>query len=96
MPGAVGAGADTSHQVILSGRRTLTVDGVKDVANFDDDSIVLETTEGTLTVRGKGLKLHQLDVATGRLEASGEVDSLQYAARRRTKDGGSMLEKLWR
>lgn len=90
------AGGDASHQVVLSGRRALTVDGVKDVANFDDDSIVLETTEGTLTIRGKGLKLHQLDVTTGRLEASGEVDSLQYAARRRPSDGMSVLQKLWR
>jgi sporulation protein YabP len=85
-----------SHQVMLVGRRTLTIEGVKQVDSFDDDTIVLNTHMGGLTIRGKNLKIQQLDLDTGRFAAEGDVDLLQYAPRRDLRHTQGLLQKLWR
>lgn len=83
------------HQLSLMARRQLAVDGVKHVDSFDDDSIVLSTDMGTLTIRGRNLRIHQLDLEAGRFTAEGEVDVMTYSQRRDLK-AQSLLKKLWR
>ena len=40
------------HNLILEDRRTLTVSGVSDVDSFDEQTVVVFTDMGELTVRG--------------------------------------------
>jgi sporulation protein YabP len=84
------------HQILLVGRRVLTIDGVKQVDSFDDDTILLNTHLGTLTIRGKNLRIQQLDVESGRFAAEGDVDALQYAPRRDMRNAQGLFQKLWR
>lgn len=82
------------HQVILQDRRALSVSGVSDVDSFDGATVVVYTEMGELTVRGNGLQIQRLNVETGDLSLSGEIDSLTYAdaASRR----GGKLGRLFR
>ena len=80
------------ERLILDGRQTLRVTGVKEVLRFDPDLVVLRTGDRLLVVRGGGLALRRLSPDEGRVEVRGRVDSLSYeqdAAR------GGLLRRLF-
>lgn len=86
------------HTLTLTGRHTLQIAGVKHVDSFDDGHIVLNTDLGRLIIRGRDLKIQQLDLDQGDFAASGEVDQMIYSNRVRGGAGGrgQGLPKLWR
>ena len=53
------------HEIILRRRKEMNVVGVKDIDSFDEKSVVLETTDGTLVVEGETLKMGELDTEKG-------------------------------
>jgi sporulation protein YabP len=66
------------HAVRLDNRERLSIDGVQDVAGFDENMVVLTTALGDLTVRGEGLHIEKIDLDSGRLELHGKVSELSY------------------
>ncbi len=68
-----------AHNVILENRRMLSLSGVKDVDSFDEQSVVLLTELGGLTVKGLGLHISHLDQETGEVSIDGEISELVYS-----------------
>lgn len=66
------------HKLSLDDRSRLNVTGVQDVESFDEQTVVLYTTQGTLVVRGSGLHLKLLSLEGGQVSVDGQVDSLVY------------------
>ena len=66
------------HHVILEGRASLSVSGVEEVESFDENAIVMRTSQGTLVVRGEELHIEKLSLDGGDLRVEGMVDSLTY------------------
>ncbi len=66
------------HKLSLDDRSRLNVTGVQDVESFDEQTVVLYTTQGTLVVRGSGLHLKLLSLEGGQVSVDGQVDSLTY------------------
>jgi sporulation protein YabP len=79
--------AGAQHNIIMENRRSLTVTGVMDIDSFDEETVIVFTPEGELTIRGSGLHLNKIDVDTGDLSMEGEVASLTYADNQSRKDG---------
>ena len=50
------------HHLILEDRERLTVSGVEEVESFDENTIVMETAQGVLIVRGEGLHIEKLSL----------------------------------
>ena len=46
-----------AHNVTLKGRRSLYVSGVCDVISFDENSVIMQTTQGTLSIDGEELRI---------------------------------------
>ena len=65
-----------AHNLILEERGSLTVTGVSDIDSFDEETVMVYTDLGELTVRGSGLHINKIDVDAGELELEGEIDSL--------------------
>ncbi|MBQ9414818.1 MAG: sporulation protein YabP [Clostridia bacterium] len=82
------------HQLILDGRRRLTVSGVSDVDSFDDTTVVAHTSLGALTVLGTALHVERLNVETGELSIEGTVTSLTYSEPHQKAKG--LLGRLFR
>jgi len=70
--------AEIPHNIILEGRERLSVSGVEDVESFDDETIVIYTSRGTLTVRGRGMRIEKLSVDLGELTVDGTINALEY------------------
>ena len=47
----------TGHTITMKGRKSLKISGVEDVLSFDEDSIIMQTCMGTLSVDGDTLHI---------------------------------------
>ena len=82
------------HHVILEGRESLSVSGVEEVESFDETTIVMSTSKGSLVVRGEDLHIEKLSLDGGDLLVEGTVDSLTYEEEEPRQ--GSFLGRLFR
>ena len=69
---------DKRHEIILRGRREMSLSGITDIESFDEMGAVLHTTEGELTVEGSGIKIGTLDTEKGIVTVTGKIDGLYY------------------
>lgn len=67
------------HSVVIENREKMTVSGVVDVDSFDEQTVVLLTERGKMTIRGDGLKVIGFTVETGDLQLVGNVMALGYS-----------------
>jgi sporulation protein YabP len=82
--------AEMPHNVILEGRERLSISGVEDVDSFDEESVIVFTSRGTLNVRGSGMRIEKLSVDLGELTLEGSINALQY------EDEERKSESFWR
>lgn len=66
------------HKLQLLERQQLTMTGVTEVISFDDTTVVLQTSLGTLVVQGQELQLKNLSLEGGQVSVSGAVSALIY------------------
>lgn len=87
--------AEAAHHIILEEREQLSVSGVEEVESFDENTIVMSTTRGTLVIRGDDLHIEKLSLDGGDLKVEGNVDSLTYEDGGRDRSGG-LFARLFR
>jgi len=80
----------------LENRNKLILSGVVEVISFDDKTIILDTSLGTLTTKGENLKMQKLDVQNGDVIIVGHVNSCVYTTTESKKDKDSIIAKLFR
>jgi sporulation protein YabP len=80
------------HRLSLNERKELTVTGVTEVVSFDEETAVMKTSLGTLTVHGRQLQLKNLSTNGGQVEVSGTVSALIY---QQNKPTGSWVRRLF-
>ena len=85
-----------SHKIMLNNREKGTITGILDVLSFDENSIVLDTDMGLLTIRGKDLHVSRLTLEKGEIDIEGRTDSLIYSSNEaHRKSGQSLLARLF-
>ena len=67
-----------AHRIALNARESMEVHGVTDVVSFDEQTVILETVCGNMTVEGASLHIHVLSMEEGVVTMDGRVDSIQY------------------
>ena len=80
------------HSITLNERSRLSMTGVTEVVSFDENSVVLHTALGALTIHGKDLQLKTLSLDGGQVAVSGTVSALVYEDPR---PAGSWLRRLF-
>jgi sporulation protein YabP len=80
------------HRLSLNERKELTVTGVTEVVSFDEETAVMKTSLGALTVHGRQLQLKNLSTNGGQVEVSGTVSALIY---QQNKPSGSWVRRLF-
>lgn len=84
------------HNITLEGREKLAVTGVKDVASFDDNTVVLDTEGGGLTIKGTDLHINKLSVEDGNLFIEGFIISCIYSDKLDVKKTGSFFSNIFK
>jgi sporulation protein YabP len=86
-------GNNRPHNLIMESRKTLTVSGVDHVDSFDEQTVVMATVMGELTVKGSDLHIDKLNTDVGEVAISGSVYGLIYTDER---EKGGFLSRLFR
>ena len=66
------------HQVVVKDRKLMEITGVKKMHSFDSELFIIETTMGTLSVRGIDLEMKNLDLDKGELSIIGYIANHEY------------------
>ena len=89
--------AEAAHHILLEGRERLTVSGVEEVESFDENTIVLDTDMGLLTIKGQDLHVNRLSLEKGEVDLSGNIDSIAYSdVHAEQKQGENLFARLFR
>lgn len=84
------------HDVVMKGRRTLDITGVKQVESFDNEEFLLETVMGFLSIRGQNLQMKNLDVERGIVSIKGKVFDLVYLDEQHGEKAKGFFSKLFK
>ena len=86
-----------SHKVMLNNRESGRLTGILDVISFDENSIVLDTDMGLLTIKGKDLHVSRLTLEKGEIDIEGRTDSFVYSSNESyRRSGQSILSRLFK
>lgn len=86
-----------AHKVMLNNREKGNLTGILDVISFDENTIVLDTDMGLLTIKGKNLHVSRLTLEKGEIDIEGRTDSLVYSTSESYKKSGqSLLARLFK
>ena len=89
--------AGRMHKVILTNRRTCTINGVNDVISFDIHEILLDTEQGMLMIKGDDLHVNRLTLEKGEVDVDGRIDSFTYSdSSGSSQRNESLLSRLFR
>jgi sporulation protein YabP len=69
---------DSPHNIIMNSRSKLSITGVSDVESFDENEIVLSTSQGTMFIRGSNLHIGKLSLDSGDMTVDGTFDCIEY------------------
>ncbi|MBQ8780162.1 MAG: sporulation protein YabP [Oscillospiraceae bacterium] len=87
--------SEAIHNIIIEGRKKLSVSGVTEVDRFDESIVILYTSMGELTVKGEELHVNDLSVKNGEMNIEGFISSVSYSDD--TSDAPlSFIRKLFR
>lgn len=93
--GSGGAGVG-KHRLGMEQRKDCRITGVVDVHSFDENTILMETVDGMLTIKGTNLHVGRLNLEKGEADVDGTVDSLAYSDKKTlAKKGEGLLTRLF-
>jgi sporulation protein YabP len=86
-----------NHIIHVEDRQKLGLTGVNRVVTFNEELVILQTSMGTLNIKGKNMKVNKLNVDNGDMSIEGEFISFIYSS----KDGstgkkGNLIEKIFK
>ena len=84
------------HQLTLTNRKELFIEGVKNIQSFDSNEFLIETIMGYMVIRGKGLMLGKMDNDNEQLSIKGEVCGIDYVSANKDKSAGGLIKKLFK
>ena len=67
-----------AHTLTVQARTHAGIAGVVEVLSFDEESVVLNTLCGEMTVEGEGLHVGTLDMTKGVLDVDGQISAIYY------------------
>ena len=87
---------DKRSNLMLENRKKLTINGVIEVINFNENLILLNTDMGTMIIKGQELRMNKLDVQNGDVLITGKVDSFVYTNDKSKTKKDSITSRLFR
>ncbi|MCL2388289.1 MAG: sporulation protein YabP [Defluviitaleaceae bacterium] len=96
MPGEEKKRSPSRHMLTVDRRESVVVTGVTDVISFDEETVIGETEMGVIIIRGINLHVNRINLESGELSVSGEVDGINYENPSGTGKGKSFLGRLFK
>ena len=88
--------APSRHSIQLDRRENVTVTGVIDVISFDEESVIAESEMGIIIIKGGNLHVKRINLESGELVISGEIDGLTYENPGMSVKGKTLIGRLFK
>ena len=75
-------------------REKLQLAGVREISEFDDEQILADSDLGMVEVKGRGLKVTELDMEAKLLTVEGQINSFVFNDRQAKDKNRRLLKKL--
>lgn len=82
------------QNIILEGRKKLSVSGVEDIDSFDESSAVIFTNLGLIEVKGSDIHMNKLNLESGEIVLEGNFDSFVYPDENAGKQRKKFLARI--
>lgn len=76
-----------NHYVRIDGRKKIELSAIEDVISFDENSVVLGSTAGVISIEGTDLHILKMNVEGGEMIIEGRVNALMYIDKTVKKNG---------
>lgn len=86
----------TDQRLVMQNRQKVELNGVTEVVSFDNNEIVLETTQGGMRFAGENLHVKRLTLEQGEVSLEGKIREISYHESRKDSSAGSVLRRLFR
>lgn len=67
-----------NHTIMLDNRSKLVMTGAEDVSGFNEETVSVKTSCGTLVIKGERLHIDKLNLETGDVSIDGKINAMQY------------------
>ncbi len=67
-----------NQNIVIEDRDRMTVTGVEQVESFNDNTIILTTVKGGMTIKGEGLNISKLNLDDGSVKIEGKINGVNY------------------
>ena len=82
------------HELILISRERLSIKGIKEILNFDENEVCVKTVCGDLIIDGNNIHINILNISEGELEITGKINGINYSEEQEEKK--SILSKIFK
>ena len=86
--------SDLPHNIIMENRSKISISGVENAESYNENEVILHTSNGILIIRGDMLNLSKLNLDSGEITVTGHIVTLEYAEPK--KSGTSILSKIFK
>ncbi len=85
-----------THNVQIIDRKTIQMNGIKKIENFNKEEFLLQSVMGYILVKGDELELMKLDTSGGNIYIKGRIDSINYFDEEKKKHRESLISRLFK
>ena len=85
-----------AHNVVIVNKKQMTVSGVIRVENFNENTIVLVTEFGQMTIEGTNLHISRLSLETGDMNIDGDIIGLFYSGDSYDRKNSNLFSKIFK
>lgn len=73
-----------NQNIMVEDREKMTVTGVEQVESFNDNTIILTTVKGGMTIKGENLNIAKLNLDDGSVKIEGKINGVNYMGKEGT------------
>lgn len=67
-----------NQNIFIEDRNRATITGVEQVESFNENTIILKTIKGGMTIKGEGLNVGKLNLDEGNVKVDGIINGISY------------------
>lgn len=82
------------HTLLIENRNRITLTGATDIGSFNDESVIVFTDYGEITIQGNSLQVTKLSIDSGEFCAEGNIIAVSYTDR--VQKNSSIFSKVFR
>lgn len=82
-----------NSNIIIENRKQVNISGVKECISFDDETVILETILGNLTLKGEKLHIINFDTKLGDFSLEGRICAVAYTS---AQNSGSFFGRIFK